>query len=306
MGSLSKNVSLLKLLSEPAQELASVIKAIEDGADVNETSQYGFTPLMFAVLINDDPGIVRLLLERNAYVDAETDGGMTALMWSLMAETYDHTGNDVADALVREEKRRAVAMELIKGGANVNTVCFQHQRKKWTPLLFATLNPDRNVSVISALLDAGAEVTAQTADELTPLIHAAMHGRSPDAVHCLIKAGANVNAAGMQKGREGWTPLLYALNSPCKSLPIMRELVSADADVNVIAPNGYSPLFFALNLGDDPAYVELLLDAGADAMLQDREGNTVYDCAIAKNYKKVAHFLSKAAKSNHTKARDVH
>ena len=297
MEPLSKNVSLLKLLSEPGQNPAQAIKAIEDGADVNETSPYGFTPLMFAVLLNDDIQLVRLLLERNADVDAETDEGMTALMWSLMAETYDHIGHDVTATLARNERRCAIAMEIIKAGANVNTLCYSPQRKRWAPLLFATLDPDRNASVISALIDAGANVSARTEDELTPLILASEHGRSPDVVHHLIEAGADVNAVGMQEGREGWTPLLYALNSPYKSFSIVKELVLANADVNVAAPNGYTPLFFALNLGDDPACVELLLNAGADAEARDRDNNKLFDCAMAKNYKRVAHVLSKTTKS---------
>ena len=296
MSSLSKNVSLLKLLSEPGQDPDVVAKAIEAGADVNEASPYGFTPLMFAVLLNDDLRIINMLLDRDANIDAETDDGMTALMWALMTETFDHTGHDMASALAREENRRAVAMEIIERGANVNTVCFSPMRKGWTPLLFATLDPDRNVSVISALIDSGANVSVYTEDDLTPLIHASEYGRSPDVVHRLIEAGADVDVVGKQEGREGWTPLLYALNSPFKSLSIVKELVSANADVNVTVSNGFTPLFFALNLGDDPAYVEILLSAGADARVKDQYGNSLYDCAVAKNYRRVAQLLSKAAK----------
>jgi len=294
MEPLPKSVSLLELLSEPGQDPALAIKAIEDGADVNETSPFGFTPLMFAVLLNDDIRLVRLLLEKNADIDAETDDGMTALVWSLMTETYDHTGHDVAAALAREEKRCAIAMEIIKGGANVNTLCYTPQRKGWTPLHFAALEPDRNVSIISALIDAGANVSARTEDGLTPLILASEYGRSPDAVRRLIEAGADVNASGAQEGREGWTPLLYALNSHYKSILIVKELVLAHADVNVAAPNGCNPLFFALNFGDDPACAELLLNAGADAEVRDSDGNSLLDYAVAKNYKRVERFLSKA------------
>jgi ankyrin repeat protein len=274
------------------------MKAIEDGADVNETSLFGFTPLMFAALLNDDPEIIRILLEKGSDIDAETEDGMTALMWALMTETQDHTAQDMSAALVREENRRAVAMELIKRGANANAVCYSARWRSWTPLLFAALDPDRNSSIISLLIDAGANVEARTGDELTPLILAATYARAPEAVHYLIKAGANVNVEGKQEGREGWTPLLYALNSPYKSFLVIKELVLAEADVNLIAPNCDAPLFFALNLGDDPAFVELLLDAGANISAVDRDGNLPFDCALAKNYRRVARVLSKAAKFN--------
>jgi ankyrin repeat protein len=230
---------------------------------------------------------------------------MTPLMWAPLTETYDHTGHAGAAALNREERRRAVAMEIIKNGANVNAVCFIPKWKNWTPLLFATLDPDRNASVIAALVDGGANVNARTDDDLTPLIHASAYGRSPDAVHKLITAGADVNAAGEQDGREGWTPLMYALNSPFKSFHIIRELVLGDADVNITLPGCSAPLFFALNIcGDDPAYVELLLNAGADVRALDSDGNSLFDCALAKNYKRVARLLSKAAQADAAKGRN--
>jgi ankyrin repeat protein len=166
--------------------------------------------------------------------------------------------------------------------------------------LFATLEPDRNVSIISALIEAGAEVNAESDDGVTALIHAASRGRSSDAVHALILAGADVNAAGRQEGREGWTPLLSALSSPCKSLPIVKELVLKGAEVNMAMPDGRTPLLLAVTLGDNPDFARVLLDAGADVLICDKEGNSALDYAKAKKYMRVANILSKAEKLRRT------
>jgi ankyrin repeat protein len=285
---------LLDLLSVPGQNSVTVQKAIGKGADVNETSSRGFTPLMFAAILNDDPDVIQTLLQSGADVNAETHDGMTALMWSLLTETYDHTAQNLPEVLKREENRRNAAMKLIQRGADVNAVCYSSHREKWTPLLFATLDPDRNASLISELLAAGAGVNARTADGMTPLIHTAVYGRSSDVVHELIYAGADVNAAGKQEGRKGWTPLLYALASPYRNLAIVRELVLNKAEVNMAAPNGSTPLLLAVSFEDDPAFVQLLLDAGADAFAPDKDGNSPLDCARAKNYVRIANLLSKA------------
>jgi ankyrin repeat protein len=285
---------LLELLSVPGQNSVTVQKAIEEGADVNETSGRGFTPLMFAAILNDDPDVIQTLLQNGADVNAETHDGMTALMWSLLTETYDHMAQNLPEVFKKEENRRNAAMKLIQQGADVNAVCYSSHREKWTPLLFATLDPDRNASLISELLAAGAGVNVRTTEGITPLIHTAAYGRASDVVHELILAGADVNAASKQEGRKGWTPLLYALASPYRNLAIVRELVLGKAEVNVVMPNGSTPLLLAVNFEDDPAFVQLLLDAGADSSTPDKDGNSPLDCARAKNYVRIANLLSKA------------
>jgi ankyrin repeat protein len=285
---------LVDLLSVPNQDPESIQKAIAEGCDVNETSLYGFTPLMFAAILNDDLSIVRMLIDNGAFIDAETKDGMTPLMWSLLTETQDHTARDLPTALEKESRRRAVAMELIERGASVNALCYLPRWSRWTPLLFATLEPDLNASIVSALIDAGADVDAETEDGITPLIHAVSRGRTSDAALALIQAGANVNVIARQKGREGWNPLLYALSSPYKSLSIVKALVTSEAEVNIVAQNGRTPLLLAATLGDEPAFAQLLLDAGADILIYDDDGNSALDYAQAKKYTRVARLLSQA------------
>lgn len=290
----SEKKSLRELLSVPGQDLAAIRDAIREGADVNESNERGFTPLMFAVLLNDDPEIVRALIEAGADVDAETRDGMTALMWAVEAETHDPDGTDLVGFLARERRRVEAASILVKSGANVNVTCFSARRKKWTPLLFATLEPDRNEAVISLMLEAGADPDARTEEEISPLFHAAAFGRSSGVVRALIRAGADADARGKQEGREGWTPLLYALTGPCKSLPVVEELLRSRASTDIVVGDGQTPLHFAVSIGDTPGYVHALLEAGADVHARDSGGNTPLDCATARNFKNVAGRLIRA------------
>ncbi|MDR3231171.1 MAG: ankyrin repeat domain-containing protein [Synergistaceae bacterium] len=301
MGDVGKK-SLLELLSVPEQNIsgqnasewkATVLSAIRNGADVSERGANGFTPLMFAALLNDDPEIVRALLDAGADVDAETHDGMTALMWALEAETHD-PGGDLRSFLERERRRVETAALIVESGASVSAVCYSSRRMKWTPLFFAVMEPDRNAALISALIAAGAGVNARTTDDLTPLFFAAALGSSSDVVHGLIRAGADVNAAGKQEGREGWTPLLYALCGPRKSLPIVEELLKNGADANVAVGGGWTPLLFAAVIGDTPGYAHALLEAGADVNTVDDEGNSALDCALARNCGNVARRLLRA------------
>jgi ankyrin repeat protein len=297
LGNVEKK-SLLELLSVPAESVPgrkeAVLEAIRNGADVGGQGANGFTPLMFAALLNDDPEIVRALLDAGADPDAETHDGMTALMWALQAETHDPEEGDLAGFLARDRRRLETAALIVESGANVNAVCYSQRRMKWTPLLFAAMEPDRNAALISALLAAGAGANAQTADGLTPLFFAAAFGCSSNVVRELIRAGADVNATGEQEGRESWTPLLYALCGPRKSLPVVEELLKNGASVDVVAGNGGTPLLFAAVIGDTPGYVHALLEAGADVNAVDGDGNSALDCAIARNYGNVVRRLLRA------------
>ena len=250
---------------------------------------------MLAVLLNGEPDVVRALIEAGADIDAENDEGMTPLMWAVMTDTPDRENRVFSQE--KEQKRIAIALDLIAGGANVNITCFSPRWMKWTPLLFASCEPDRNAPLISSLISAGAGVNAGTMEDITPLFHAAAYSRHSSTVRELIRAGAEVNAYGKEEGREGWTPLLYALASSCRSLPVVREILKSGADPNTAIRGGVTPLMFAAAIGDKPEFADVLLRAGADVYALDSDGNSALDCAVAGNYKKIADRLQRAWKN---------
>jgi ankyrin repeat protein len=84
------NVNILNAKDESALMLAALKghqalaeKLVKKGADVNKT---GWTPLHYAAS-NGDVGIISLLLENSAYIDAESPNGTTPLMMAAMYGT---------------------------------------------------------------------------------------------------------------------------------------------------------------------------------------------------------------------------
>ena len=195
-----------------AQEFLKLIKtgtpeevhdAIAKGARVNDnTTSDGWTPLMIAAEGNENSGVISVLLEAGARLDARDILGWTPLMIA-----------------VQSNKNPEIVSVLLRAGANVNDKDFSGM----TPLMLAAVNN------IPALLSAGARANDKTPDGWTPLMWAIVNvskaGVNPDPVIAsLLKAGANLN----EKNKGGLTPLMLAAN--CGNPEAITALLRAGAD----------------------------------------------------------------------------
>jgi ankyrin repeat protein len=183
----------------------------------------------------------------------------------------------MSDADFRELCEKGSAQQIvdaIKDGANV------HARDEYrgTPLLIMLMawnNP--NPEVITAFVNAGADVNAQSASGATPLIMAARN-LNPKILAALLKAGADVNA----KDEYGRTPLLGAAgwnDNP----QVIAALIKAGADVNAKDDSGRTALMCAarwkpqISLNQGVFNVDVLtalVKAGADVNARDDRGRT--------------------------------
>ncbi|HEX4134432.1 MAG TPA: ankyrin repeat domain-containing protein [Bryobacteraceae bacterium] len=243
---------------------------------------------------------VKVLLDHGAQVNAkETWGGTTALMWAV------------------SERHPDVAKLLIEHGADVNAKSYfvpsasgrgfegatpvppkpnqpieEFASGMLTPLMFAAREDDPESAKL--LAKAGADLNAQGGDGKDALSLALFDG-SYDVADFLIDSHANVN----QKDAQRFTPLFWAVdrrnmetapNFPWMvtrdPLPIIKKLLDADADTNVLINStprarmreGSPRIVYATSLmraafSGDIELVKLLLAHGADAHIisSDRE-----------------------------------
>jgi uncharacterized protein len=80
-------------------DIATVKQIIAYGIDVNDTTNRGMTPLMYAAVYNQSE-IARLLIEKGADLYKKDNGGNTALD---LAKT---SGSDAVIAVIKESKKR--------------------------------------------------------------------------------------------------------------------------------------------------------------------------------------------------------
>lgn len=233
--------------------------------------------LVDAAKRHDTKAVARLL---QAGIDANTrhGDGATALHW---AAHWDDL---------------AMADLLIAAGANANAA----EDGGTVPLNLACLN--RSVAMVERLLKAGANPNG---GRESAVMTAARTG-SADVMKLLLASGGASNA---KESVRGQTALMWAASE--KHRDVIRLLIQHGADVHARtivppkrpqrsataaaagissdagSPNGFTPLLFAVRVGDRES-VRLLLDAGANVNDAAADGMSPLVLATVRGYPSVA------------------
>lgn len=123
--------------------------------------------------------------------------------------------------------------------------------------------------ILSALLLAGCGVRTS----LPELVQAAREG-SAGRIRTLANQGADLN---VHAGVNGWTPLMHAIHKNQKGSVV--ALLEAGANVNERGSGGETPLMMAAGYGYTDI-VNVLLDHGADAKMQLKDGKNALTIAV--------------------------
>lgn len=193
---------MFSVLFDPIDSNSALLYVL--GADANETSRDGTTPLMVAA-IRQRVDVVQLLLERGAKLDAVTVNGWSALMFAA--------------------SKRSICMVKLLLGADTDVVN-RASNRGMTAMMRAACNG--RCEIIKLLVECGGNVNAVDCDGKTALMFAAMHAHH-DAVVTLIKHGAAIDAV----TRDGLTAFHYAAANNC---PTELLILPAAETARVLLP----------------------------------------------------------------------
>ena len=164
----------------PNPEVAAVL--IRAGANVNAPAgPHDETPLHYAAR-NENPAMAEMLVNAGAELNNRDGSGYTPLMWAVYVDNLSTTrfflqvGAELSGALhiaAVQSRNVAIATALIDAGADLNRKTGEGQ----TPLHYAA-RYGGTPAVVEALLQAGADVNVKDDAGKTPLILAQESGKT--------------------------------------------------------------------------------------------------------------------------------
>jgi RNA polymerase sigma factor (sigma-70 family) len=285
---------------------------IERGADVTirrggkAWPRAGWSPLHYASAYGFVE-LVSLLLERGASREALDDSGASPLDVAreagqgeaarLLSKQGVRTmtskedflaavvGQDVSRVLALVDETPSLAAAKNENGVSAPLLALYHRKKETAEILAARKESLGPLDVFEAaafgkrerleaiLEDEPELVDAYAQDGFFPLGLAAFFGRE-EAVKVLLARGANPNLA----ARNAFKVAAIHAASAAGSVPIVRALLDAGADVNRAQQAGFTPLHAAAMEGR-LELAKLLLDRGADVNAKADDGRTALQMA---------------------------
>lgn len=307
-----------------------VRKLLKAGADVNAVNHYGASAIAEAAILGDTE-VLELLLKAGANPEQTNADGQTPLMIVARSSNLEAAqlllkhGADVnaqeqwkgqnAVIWAAAQSQPAMLKLLLEAGGDPDSRSMinprtrqisQERRFQWRPAggMTALMYAAREGCLECArlLVEAGADIDAGDAENVTPLLAAVINMRF-DTASYLVAAGANVNKWSLR----GENPIYSAVDvntlphggypdrpstDATSSLDMIRILLEAGANPNLqlkLQPMyrhikddrgadrmlniGATPLLRAAK-GHDIAAIELLLQFGAHPNLPNRDGTT--------------------------------
>lgn len=176
----------------------------------------------------------------------------------------------------------ALVGKLLAAGASPHAA---DERGRTALLIAVSLRHNR---VARVLIQAGADVNRKDEDANSAFLLAASTGQI-DLVRLALDHGADLASTDRYRG----TALTVAAQHG--NVEVVKLLLRAGAPVDHVNALGWTALLEAIVLGDGSSryesVVELLLDAGADPNLADRDGNTPTRHARQRGYKTMVKML---------------
>ena len=281
------------MLAAEKRRIDILLYFIVHSADVNKKDYRKRTALHYASE-RGDLKVIEALLSKGAEIDVEDEDHRTPLM------------------LAAEKRHDDISLFLIDHGTDVKKV----DGRKRTALHYASEGGD--LKVVEALLSKGAEIDVEDEDHCAPLI-LAVEDQKFDVMCRLIKADANVKQLVDYYSEEGsylgryhlLLALSYAINNnhiaeagvlitngvgvegeldinPPRTVltlsaenghdSLVRNLILQGVNVNYQDGRGCSALHFAVSSNHIQCGI-LLVEAGADLRLENRDSRTPLDLA---------------------------
>jgi len=239
---------------------SEIERLIGKGADINEETDEGATPLIFAVTSNR-LAAVKTLLNYNPDLDKVTTSYETPLLIAVRNRNFE-----ISEALIR-------------AGADIDFP----DRYGATPLHHASLNG--YLEIVDLLLYYDASIDEKSDEGTTPLLASIWAGYA-DIADLLIQNGANTEA----RDNDGFTPFLMA--AYYGDTLMMNLLYTKGVDIYATNKSNHDALTLSILAGQSYSTI-FLLKAGAKWVKPGRDAVNPYSVASKYRRRDIINILEK-------------
>jgi len=188
---------LIHAVSNAKQQKELVATLLKNGANVNTANDYGWTPIMEAV-IKDDFETLEMLISYGADVNVTTSQGWTPLMWAIKRSNLDIVkyllSNNTDINMLTEDGKTALHISIETGNAYITKQLLDYceqvnitDNEGNTALSLAAQGGDSYI--VKLLIKKNAFIDHQNKVGQTPLILATINSQK-EAIKELLEAGA--------------------------------------------------------------------------------------------------------------------
>jgi ankyrin repeat protein len=266
--------------------IEAVKRHLAAGANVNAPNTYGWTALYWASS-RGHKEIVELLIANGADVNQTSDRGDTPLDGAIDPHPTLDPQPEIADLLRKHGGKTSAGLsiyvaatqgniEAVKQHLASGTEVDARDRQDKTPLQHAVFWG--NKEIVKLLIAKGADVNAKNSTGSTPLDYAKRH---PEIADLLRKNG----------GKSGAEDSIH-LASKLGNIEAVKKHLDSGTDVNAMDNRGRTPLRNAAEYGHKEI-AELLIAKGADVNARKMNGWTPLDNAIKRKHPEIADLLRK-------------
>lgn len=242
-----------------------VKRLIELGVNVNLRGVDGLTALHFAAMINRSD-ILQLLLDAGADPNLNDDNGYNALAMASNWYYIEHMDDGAStQAQINARVRAAKASHYIVTRMLIDAGSSLKEPTGWTPLGYAIDNND--VDTVNLLIASGVDLNHPGNCIHSPL-EMACRKQNQHIVISLCNAGADTNEK----------ELLHRIIN-ITSMSVLALMLHVIEDINAVDNIGCTALHYAC-LAKNINAVWMLLKAGADPKIIDKEGRTALGMEI--------------------------
>jgi len=230
--------------------------------------------------------------------------GVSEAMEAIFMKDYEKASEIINSGIDVNEKHRdsyllnvacyrgdlELVQLLLKNGADVNVVAGDGA----TPLVWAGKG-DKTGEIVSLLLQKGAKIDAENKLGTSAFDNAARSycsSKAPpsmEVLKILADHGADVDNPIPEGDAEGYTNLTAAI--VWNKIELVKFLIDREADVNIAAADGNTPLMAACREGN-LAIVKLLISAGANTEPVNNKSETALQLAEKNEHQEIVEYLN--------------